>query len=319
MRKKELQASNLAETNASVIEAYEKYLRDKDADEKNARDQYYSVLLETLEGFIRHEIWERSKGQTYRLNASDKEDLYQAGAMAIFQDMLRYNPYESKAISFFGDRIRGAIRLEAGRRCPEFSTHYRLKAEEIARVVRNTPEFEGKTAQEIAPEILAEYTGLSLVTVRNTLAMMATHGGDSPYDPDAMASIADRNPTPEQAVLKKEMEEDCSKMLAKLSPYHRFLLVMTTGYNGHKYSIRQIEAMLKANGFYSKLGLTKIPDAGKIAKDINAAMARARQVAPTSLKSDSRPYIKGAHVKQFDDNLMDKVIPLIEEDDKKGS
>jgi DNA-directed RNA polymerase specialized sigma subunit len=98
MRKKELQASNLAETNASVIEAYEKYLRDKDADEKIARDQYFSVLLETLEGFIRHEIWERSKGQTYRLNSSDKEDLYQAGAMAIFQDMLRYDPYGSKAI-----------------------------------------------------------------------------------------------------------------------------------------------------------------------------------------------------------------------------
>ena len=154
-----------------------------------------------------------------------KEDLVQAGKIAIIESLKEYCPSQARMTTFFYNRIRAKM-FEQKRMSLNNSEHF---SKQIAKLAKAAIELGYSDFRECPASKLAEYTQLSIKTVIDSLASCTNV---SNIDDVEEFSIS----TTEQVdaeLLKVEETDKLLTCLNKLTPYQRLLV---TAYNGVTYS-----------------------------------------------------------------------------------
>lgn len=193
---------------------------------------------ENLKGFIIYMImrnfWTYCRNNFY--------DLLQCGFIGVIKGMDVYDPTRTKPTTFFKTYIKSEISRYITEFLNHSTVHYASALNKINRAIRY---FEANNI-EYNDITLAEYTGISLTSVREALAskeaaISVNFQDELENEPGVSSGVATSMIcNPETAVEVAEKESIISNAINSLSPIEREIILDYYGFNGDRLSLREI-------------------------------------------------------------------------------
>ena len=256
--------------NAECIELYEKMISSGLDEDRQA---YTLYILNRLDGLIKKHI---KAMDFYR--AADVEDLEQQARCVIMTKVFDYNPHTSMPSSFFSILIDQGLK-EAAIGASHLSANYLQLKSKFNNIAKDNG-FDGMTDPKLTPQMLAELSGESLVTIKNTMELVkVTHV--SLLDVTETASKNTVYDSPERQAMKSEEAHFIATAFQTLTEYEQFLI--TKQYLEEDPETRKClsarsvsNALKKEEKLVESLGLKKAPTAAEVEDATECALRKLR-------------------------------------------
>lgn len=227
-----------------------------------SRDQYFFIIFDMLKKYIDSLIKKYS-----RLLNAEMDDLMQEASLAVLTHLDEYKPMISTPETFFGRYINESHR----NLCLKGKSIYYLRVAKFLEKVASDAGFSGMDDADLSDATLADLTGISEVTVKNTRKHMSMYSSVS-------ISTESEEPvyikTPEDIVMK-EIEKDAimNRITNILTPGQKMIFIL---FVVNELSAKEIIDKLGEDDLYKKIGFKKMPSESTIRQTIFVSKKKLR-------------------------------------------